>query len=181
MNNRRVNGHGSSISIGAAASLLTPGYLIEAYSVTHGYQRQRIRAFQSPIREIPLILQVDDLSIKCIDPRLLCISIKTLQASTFDTQPDLGMFPPPTPAPIAAAYREGYHATVPSIHRPFYPPLLEAPARRARSNDRVCTQSSLRVTRFGWPHSPCTPTITVAVRGSKSVQRLGRFAGYKRF
>ena len=32
-NDRRVNGHGPSLSIGAAASPLTPAYLIEAYNI----------------------------------------------------------------------------------------------------------------------------------------------------
>ena len=49
---RRVNGHRPSLSIGAAASPLTPGSLIEAYSTTHGCQRKGMRANQSPIHDI---------------------------------------------------------------------------------------------------------------------------------
>ena len=61
-----------------------------------------MRAYQSPIHQIPLTLQVDDedeFSLQCIDPRLLCISIEAPYASTLDTKLDLRVFPPPTPAP----------------------------------------------------------------------------------
>ena len=75
---RRVNGHRPSLSIGVAASPLAPGHLIESYSTTHGYQIQGMRARQSPIHDILLTVQVDELSLKCIDPRLLRILSKHL-------------------------------------------------------------------------------------------------------
>ena len=83
-----------------------------------------------------------------LDPRLLYIShpeestlAEIPHASTFDTQPDLRMFASPTPAPVAAAYREDHYAAVTSTYRPFSPPLLEAPAQRARPNDRLRTKN----------------------------------------
>ena len=87
---------------------------------------------------------VDDFSLKCIDPRLLCIShpedstqIETPRAPTLDTKPDLRTFPPSTPAPVAAVYREDHHTAAPC---PFSP-LLVAPAQRARPNDHARTQN----------------------------------------
>ena len=84
------------------------------------------------------MLRVDDFSLDCIDPRRLCIphpedyaTIGTPHDFTLNTQPDLGIFPPPTPAPIDAAHRDGnYTAIASSCRQP--PPLFEAPAQRAR-------------------------------------------------
>ena len=103
-----------------------------------------MRAFQSPIHEILLTLQVDELSLESIDPQLLCIShpedsalIEALHASTFDTQLDLWMSPPPIPAPVAAAYREDHYAAVTSTYRPSSPPLTFKSTSSARSSERL--------------------------------------------
>ena len=170
----------------AAASLLTPGYLIEAHSTTHGYQIQGMRTCQPPIHDIPLTLQVDELSLKCIEPQLLCIShpedsalIETPHASTLETQPDFWMFPSPTLAAVAAAYHEDHYAAVTSTYRPLSPPLLEVPAQRARPNDRVRTQRLLRVTRSGGPnllkasssnHCTILSPLTIGNASTKSSQ-----------
>ena len=50
---------------------------------------------------------------------------------TLDTQPNLGIFPPPTSAPVTAAHRDGNYTDVTSNSHPLPPPLSEAPARRA--------------------------------------------------
>jgi len=98
-------------------------------------------------------LHADDFSLRCIDPRLLPISrpedntlIETPCAFTLDTHPNLGIFPPPT-APIAAAQSDGNYTDVTSTSHQPPPPLLEAPAQRARlipsrgrSDDHARTQ-----------------------------------------
>ena len=65
-------------------------------------------------------------------------SIETVHGFTFDTQPDLGkfsplgIFPPPAPAPVTAAHRDGNHTAVTTTHHQLPPPPSEAPAQRAR-------------------------------------------------
>jgi len=84
-------------------------------------------------------LHVDDFSLRCIDPRLLSNSrpiddtpIEAPRAFTIDTHPNLGIFAPPTSAPVAAAHRDSDYTAVTSTSRQLPPPLSEAPARRAR-------------------------------------------------
>jgi len=96
----------------------------------------------------PCLLHVDDLSLGCIDPRLLSISpIETRCASTLDTHPNLGIFPPPISAPVTAAHRDSDYTAVTSTRRQLPPPLSEAPAQRARPipsrgrNDHARTQN----------------------------------------
>ena len=103
-----------------------------------------MRAFQSPIYENLLTLQVDELPLESIDPQLLCIShpedsalVEALHASTFDTQLDLWMSPPLIPAPVAAAYREDHYAAVTSTYRPSSPPLTFKSTSSARSSERL--------------------------------------------
>ena len=94
---------------------------------------------------------VDDFSLRCIDPRLLSISsskdhtpIETPRAFTIDSHPNLGIFLPPTSAPVVAAHRDGNHTAV-TLNSHQLLPLSEAPAQRAhpiptRRNDHARTQ-----------------------------------------
>ena len=88
------------------------------------------------------MLHVNDFSPNFIDPRFPCIphpeyytTIGTPHDFTLDTQPDLGIFPPPTSAPVAAAHRDDNHIAVTSTGR-HLPLLSEAPARPIRSRAR---------------------------------------------
>jgi len=134
--------HAPSLSIDTIASPLTPESLIEVYNITKGLHQQGMRAWQSLIDEFRWpsnLLHVDDFSFKCIDPRLLCIahpadnlSIETPHALTLHTQPNLGIFPSPTSAPVTPAHRDGnYTAITPTSHQ-IPSPLSEALAHRAR-------------------------------------------------
>jgi len=51
---------------------------------------------------------------------------------TLDTHPNLGIFPPPTSAPVDTAQSDGDYTTVTSTSHQLPPPLLEVPAKRAR-------------------------------------------------
>ena len=100
------------------------------------------------------MLHVDDFTLNCIDPRVLWIphpedyyaTIETPHAFTLGTQPDLGIFPLPTSAPVAAAHRDDNYAAVTSTGRQL-PLLSEAPAQRAHPicsrarNDHARTQN----------------------------------------
>ena len=79
------------------------------------------------------------------------------------------MSPPPTPTPVAAAYRKDHYTVVTSTYPPLFPLLLEAPAQRARPYDRVRIQSLSAsqeaagqplesLTQSSWYHS-LSPTI----------------------
>jgi len=106
-------------------------------------------------------LNIDDISLKYIDPRLPPMSrhnpIETPCAFTLETQPNLGIFPSPTSAPVApvaAAHRDGKYTTVTSTSHqlPLLPPKrkLSAFVRYPCEEESITSHTRpLRVTRSG--------------------------------
>ena len=152
--------HSSSQPVDVHASLFASEPLVETHYSMQRNQEQGtetlaiansgVLASCRPSRPRPL--HIDDVPIKCIDPRLLSIThqtndtpLETRDTSTIGTQLDPGLFSPPTTTP-AAHLNSKYAFTIPTGHHTL-PLPTEAPAHIATHASRPAPSQGIKRVR----------------------------------